>query len=73
MVYSTKGVMCIKVSRKVIRLNCGNALLADGRTVRIGTIQDIRIGDTLEVYGDIALGKIRKNNDPVQKRKVSTQ
>ncbi len=73
LVYSTKVVMCINVPRKVIRLNGGNALLDDGRTVRIGTIQDIHIGDTLEVYGDIALGNIRIKIDPVEKRKVSPQ
>ena len=37
------------------------AVLDDERTVKIGMVQDVHVGDILEVYGDIALGKVEQN------------
>lgn len=37
-------------------------MMEDGREVRIGLIKDVQIGDFLEVYGDVALGKLVKRN-----------
>ena len=49
--------MCLIQSLKVKQLNGKTAIMEDGRTVRIGPIPEVRAGDYLEVYGDVALGK----------------
>ncbi len=50
--------MCIQLVRRVKELHGTIALMDDGRTVRISMIADVKVGDLLEVYGDIALGKV---------------
>jgi len=50
--------MCIQVVRKVIKILGDSAMLDDQRIVKIGMVQDVHIGDSLEVYGDIAIGKV---------------
>lgn len=50
--------MCIQEVRKVIKICDDRAILDDGRSVRIAMVKDVKIGDSLEVYGDIALAKI---------------
>lgn len=37
--------------------------MEDGREVRVGLIKDIKVGDYLEVYGDVALGKVIKDHN----------
>lgn len=43
----------------MIKICDGRAILDDGRSVRISMVKDVKIGDSLEVYGDIALEKVR--------------
>ena len=50
--------MCIQLVRRVKELRGDIALMDDGRKVRIAMIANVRVGDLLEVYGDIALGKV---------------
>jgi hydrogenase maturation factor len=52
--------MCINVPLKVLRIEREKAVMEDGREVRVGLVKDIKIGDYLEVYGDLALGKVMK-------------
>ncbi len=55
--------MCIQVVRKVVKILGDTAVLDDERTVKIGMVQDVHVGDILEVYGDIALGKVEQNTE----------
>ena len=58
--------------RKVIKIFDDSAILDDGRTVKTGMVGHVSIGDTLEVYGDIAIGKILDVSDSNDTKKVST-
>ena len=54
--------MCINVPLKVRSIEKEKAIMEDGREVRTGLVKDIKIGDYLEVYGDVALEKMTKKN-----------
>ena len=55
--------MCIQVVRKVIKIFDDTAILDDGRSVKTGMVGVVSIGDSLEVYGDIAIGKVDDNEN----------
>lgn len=59
--------MCVSVPRKVVRVIKDKAELEDGRTVRLGLVKEIRPGDYLEVYGDIALAKVPEKDPTAYK------
>ena len=50
--------MCISVYLKVEKIVGNTAYMHDGRIIRLGTLTHIRPGDYLEVYADIAVGKV---------------
>ncbi|OGG12032.1 hypothetical protein A2Z00_03295 [Candidatus Gottesmanbacteria bacterium RBG_13_45_10] len=50
--------MCLSLPLQVKQVNGKTAQMADGRTIRLGPIGDIKPGDYLEVYADIGLAKI---------------
>ncbi len=50
--------MCINIPKKVIEINGDIATMEDGTKVRIGMVKDVKVGDPLEVYGDVAIGKV---------------
>ena len=50
-----------------------SAIMEDGRKVRLGPIQDVKIGDCLEMYADIALSKVDTDTvteDPTVRRDI---
>lgn len=55
--------MCTIVPRKIVKILANKAKLDDGREVRVGLIKNIKVGDYLEVYGDLVLGKIIKDHN----------
>ncbi len=54
--------MCINMPLKVVKITNDTAVMEDGREVRIGLIKDLKNGDYLEVYGDVALEKVAGKN-----------
>ena len=54
--------MCIQVVRKVVKIVGDIAILDDNRCVRLGMVNDVHVGDLVEVYGDIALGKVQETS-----------
>ena len=50
--------MCINIPQTVVHIEDTEATMSDGRIVRISLVPDVKVGDCLEVYGDIALAKI---------------
>jgi hydrogenase maturation factor len=50
--------MCIQLPGKVQTIEGAYVIMEDGRKVRLGPLKGVKIGDYLEVYADIALGKI---------------
>lgn len=54
--------MCIQLVRKVKEIQGDIALMDDGRKVRISMIADVKVGDLLDVYGDIALERVNDVN-----------
>ena len=61
--------MCIQLVRRVKELRGDIALMDDGRKVRIAMIANVKVGDLLEVYGDIALGKV-PNRDMIEQKNI---
>ncbi len=51
--------MCLTVPLEVIRVKNQTAELSDGRTVNIGLIKDVEVGDWILVNANLALSKIR--------------
>jgi hypothetical protein len=49
--------MCLVTYQKVIKAEGNTARLLDGRIVRTDGIENIKSGDYLEVYANIALSK----------------
>lgn len=58
--------MCVSTPRKVISIKGTEAVLEDGRVVRLAGVSDARVGEYLEVYADVALGKI----DPLEAQDI---
>ena len=52
--------MCISMPLKVRDVIESIAIMEDGRSVRLGLLKDVQAGDYLEVYADVAMGKIQK-------------
>ena len=50
--------MCVLVTLKVRAVRGQIATMEDGRTVRLGPIGRVQVGDRVEVYADLALGKV---------------
>ena len=50
--------MCIQVPGRVSKVQGKLAIMEDGRKVRLGPLQGVQAGDSLEVYADIALGRL---------------
>jgi len=63
--------MCIQVPGKVRAIEGALAIMEDGRKVRLGPLQDVKAGDCLEVYADVALGKINENNESNENNKLT--
>lgn len=51
---------------RVRQVEKGRAVLEDGRRVRLAPLITVRVDDYLEVYADMALGKIA----PAQARRI---
>ena len=64
--------MCMSVHLKVKTVAKKNAFMEDGRIVKLGGLQDVAPGDYLEVYADLALGKIEKANVRVTQKARET-
>jgi hydrogenase maturation factor len=53
--------MCVSTFAKVSKIIEKYAIMENGRKVRLGPLIDIRKGDYLEVYADIAISKVSKD------------
>lgn len=58
-----KFAMCVSVPGKIREIQGSVAILTDGRKIRLGPLQGVEVGDSLEVYADIALGKLESESD----------
>ena len=54
--------MCTNSVLQVKQLLGNLATMSDGRTVRLGPLHHISVGDYLEVYADIAVEKVDKTD-----------
>jgi hydrogenase maturation factor len=60
--------MCLATYQKVNKVDQNLATLSDGRVVRTDGIPNVKIGDYLEVYADIALSiRSKSENQSVKK------
>lgn len=50
--------MCFAIPLKVVKITGKVADMEDGRSVRLGDLTDIKRGDYLEVYADLAVNKL---------------
>lgn len=50
--------MCFAIPLKISKITDGKAQMEDGRVVKLGSIKNIKIGDYLEVYADLAVTKL---------------
>jgi hypothetical protein len=66
-----KASMCIQKPGTVRTIEGAFAIMEDGRKVRLGPLQGIRVGDCLEVYADVALGKMNEDNENNENNKVT--
>lgn len=56
----------------MIKIFDDTAVLDDGRVVRTGMLGNISIGDSIEVYGDIAIGRINtESNEKDENNKLT--
>lgn len=52
--------MCITQFRQVIAIDKKHVKLNDGRVAKLVTIGKVKVGDTVEVYADLVIGKMSK-------------
>ncbi len=50
--------MCVTLTLKVTGVRGKTAQMEDGRIVRLGSLSGVRLGDYLDVYADVAIGKL---------------
>lgn len=61
-------VMCFAIPLKIKSIENKIALMEDGRKVRLGPVT-AKVGDYLEVYADMAVGKL-SNKQALETRKL---
>lgn len=60
--------MCGFTVLQVKRLAGNVACMSDGRNVRLDPLHKITVGDYLEIYADVAVGKVNKSEaETIQK------
>jgi hydrogenase maturation factor len=47
--------MCLATFLQVIKIHSGKAVMSDGRVISLSNIENVKIGDYLEVYADLAI------------------
>lgn len=61
--------MCFAIPLKIKKIKNRTAEMEDGRLVRLGSLDQVRVGDYLEVYADLAVNRL-KPNDAQQIRRL---
>lgn len=52
--------MCFSIPLKIKQINNDRAEMEDGRVVKLGKLNNLKAGDFLEVYADLAVQKLDK-------------
>ncbi len=52
--------MCFSIPFKVLKIQKNNALIEGGLTVKLGKELKVKIGDYLQIVGDVAQARISK-------------
>jgi hypothetical protein len=52
--------MCMSVVQKVLHTSADYAIMTDGRKVVLGSLKNVKPGDNLEVFANLAVAKVSK-------------
>lgn len=63
--------MCITQFRQVIAIDEKSVKLNDGRVARLAPIGKVKVGDTVEVYADLVIGKVEFMSSRAKSRDLS--